>query len=127
MDCNVVVAAARTEGVCRAVLLTAVRHHQLVLSAPIISEYRTVGARPKHKPYHRTMLAITDLLEQVALIVEPGQHSFDLPDLDDAIYLATALSGQAEALITGNIRHFPARRYHSVEILAPSEYLARAS
>ena len=79
LDCNVVVAAARTEGVCRAVLLTAVRHHQLVLSAPIISEYRTVGARPKHKPYHRTMLAITDLLEQVALIVEPGQHSSIYP------------------------------------------------
>jgi predicted nucleic acid-binding protein len=50
VDCNVVIAAARTEGVCRAVLLSVVRHHQLVLSRPIISEYRTVGARPKHKP-----------------------------------------------------------------------------
>jgi hypothetical protein len=54
--------------------LNVVRHHQLVLSAPIIAEYRTVGARPKHKPSHRTMLAITDLLAQVAAIVEPAER-----------------------------------------------------
>jgi uncharacterized protein len=115
----------RADGVCRAVLLSVVRHHQLMLSRPIISEYRTVGARPKHKPYHLTMLAITDLLEQVASIVEPAVGSFGLNDPDDEIYLATALSGQAEALITGNLRHFPAPRYGPVEILRPADFLAR--
>lgn len=123
LDCNVVVAAARTEGVCRAVLLNVVRHHQLVLSAPIISEYRTVGARPKHKPYHQTMVAITDLLEQVASIVEPAARSFGLSDADDEIYLATAIAGGAEILITGNIRHFPEPRYGPVEILRPAHFL----
>jgi predicted nucleic acid-binding protein len=87
-----------------------------VLSVPIISEYLTVGARPKHKPYRDTMLAITDLLEQVASIVEPAKRSFGLLDPDDEIYLATALAGRAEALITGNVRHFPARRYRAAAI-----------
>jgi uncharacterized protein len=125
LDCNVVIAAARTDGVCRTVLLDIVRHHQALLSAPVIAEYRSVGARPKHKPYHRTMLVITDLLEQVALIVEPAQHSFGLQDPDDEIYLATAFAGQAEALVTGNIRHFPTPRYGSIEILRPAEFLTR--
>lgn len=125
LDCNVVIAAARTHGVCRAVLLNIVRHHQLVLSAPIISEYRSVGARPKHKPYHHTMLAITDLLEQVASVVEPAACSFRLNDPDDEIYLATALAGRAEILVTGNVRHFPAPRYGPIEILRPAEFLAR--
>jgi hypothetical protein len=42
----------------------------------IIEEYRLVSARPKHKPYHPTMLAITDLMEEVASIVEPAEHSW---------------------------------------------------
>jgi putative PIN family toxin of toxin-antitoxin system len=126
LDCNVVVAAARTGGVCRSVLLKVVRDHELILSTPIIREYRSVGARPKHKPYHATMLAITDRLERVALLVEPRPGSlFGLIDPDDEIYLATALAGQAEVLITGNIRHFPALRYGPIAILRPAAFLAR--
>jgi uncharacterized protein len=125
LDCNVVIAAARTDGVCRAVLLTAVRDHEVILSPPIIREYRSVGARPKHRPYHRTMLAITDRLEKVALLVEPRPgSSFGLSDPDDEIYLSTALAGRADVLVTGNIRHFPAPRYGTVAIVRPADFLA---
>jgi putative PIN family toxin of toxin-antitoxin system len=126
LDCNVVIAAARTDGICRAVLVKVVRDHEVILSAPIIGEYRSVGARPKHEPYHQTMLAITDLLEMVALLVEPrSENSFGVSDPDDEIYLATALAGQADVLITGNIRHFPDSRYGPVEVLRPADFLAR--
>lgn len=125
LDCNVVIAAARTDGVCRAVLLTAVRRHEVVLSGPIIREYRTVGARPKHRPYHATMLAMTDLLERVAVVVEPAATAFGLADPDDEVYLATAVAGGARVLVTGNTRHFPASRYGPVEVLTPGAFLAR--
>jgi uncharacterized protein len=126
LDCNVLVAAARTDGVCRSVLLRVIRDHEVILSAPIIREYRSVGARPKHKPYHPTMLAITDRLERVALLVKPLPGStFGLSDPDDEIYLATALAGRADFLITGNIRHFPALRYAATDILRPADFLAR--
>lgn len=126
LDCNVVVAAARTRGVCRSVLLQVVRHHEVVLSLPILREYRSVGTRPKHKPYHRTMLAITDLLERVALLVEPEPDClFGLGDPDDEVYLATALAGDAEVLITGNVRHFPDSHYGSIAICRPAEFLAQ--
>jgi uncharacterized protein len=126
VDCNVIIAAARTDGTCRAVLLKIVRDHEVILSAPIVREYQSVGARPKHKPYHRTMLAITDLLERVALLVEPRpEATFGLSDADDEIYLATALAGQADVLITGNIRHFPRPRYGPIAILTPADFLTR--
>ena len=35
IDCNVLVSAARIDGVCRAVIDTAVRQHEIVLSSPI--------------------------------------------------------------------------------------------
>ncbi len=39
-DCNVVVAAARVDGVCREVIDSVVRHHEIVLS-----EYEAVAER----------------------------------------------------------------------------------
>lgn len=71
------------------------------------------------------MVAITGLLEQAASVVEPAECSFGLNDPDDEIYLATAFAAQAEVLITGNIRHFPAPRYGSIEILRPAGFLGR--
>ena len=125
LDCNVVIAAARTNGVCRSVLRLAVRHHEIVLSAPILQEYRSVGARPKHRSHRRTILAISDLLERVAVIVEPAAHAFGLSDADDEVYLATGLAGQAEVLITGNLRHFPQPGYGPITIINPAEFLTR--
>lgn len=122
IDCNVVVAAARTDGVCRTILRDIVRRHELVLSRPIIEEYRMVGARPKHRTYHATMLAITDLLEAIAEVVEPDERTFGLIDPDDEVYLATAIAGGADMLITGNRRHFPERRYGPVVVVTPAEF-----
>jgi hypothetical protein len=49
---------------------------------------------------------------------------FGLHDPDDEIYLATALAGRAEVLITGNIRHFPRPRYGSIAILRAGAFLS---
>ena len=125
LDCNVLVSAARTDGICRAALLAAVGRHEVVLSEPIIQEYRTVGARPKHRQYYATASALTEMLVRVAVIVEPAATSFGLADPDDEVYLATALSGRAEILVTGDRRHFPASSYGLIEVLTPSAFLAR--
>lgn len=71
------------------------------------------------------MLTLIDLLELVSMPVEPAAMDFGLDDPDDNVYLATALAGEAAALITGNLKHFPERFYREIEILAPSEFLAR--
>ena len=125
LGCNVLVSAARTDGVRRAALLMAVGRHEVVLSEPIIDEYRTVGARPRHRPYRATASALTEMLVRVAVIVEPADTSFGLDDPDDEVYLATALSGGAEILVTGDRRHFPASSYGPIEVLTPAAFLAR--
>ncbi len=125
IDCNVIVAAARIDGLCRQTLVTAIRDHEIVLSEPIVDEYRDVGARLKHRVYRPVMLILIDLLDIVALTVEPAAIEFRLQDPDDEVYLATASAGDAQVLITGNIRHFPKRLYRGIEILTPSEFLER--
>ena len=122
VDCNVLVAAARVDGVCRRVISNVVRRHNIVLSEPVLAEYRSVAERPKHAPYRDTLRTVIAEFERVADFVEPARVAFGLRDPDDEIYVATATSGGA-ILITGNRRDFTRPRYGSVEVFSPRAFL----
>ena len=124
IDCNVLVSAARSGGVCGRVVVEAVRGHEVVLSRAIVEEYRAVAERPAHASYRKTLLFLIEELERVAMVVEPAGTAFGLRDPDDEIYLATATAGAA-ALITGNSRDFTEPRYGSVEVFSPRAFIDR--
>jgi len=124
IDCNVLVSAARSGGVCREVIVEVIRDHEVVVSEPIVEEYGTVAGRLAHAPYRDGLLDIIAQLEQVATVVEPADTVFGLKDLDDEVYLATAVSGGA-VLITGNRRDFAKPRCGPVEIFSPRAFLDR--
>ena len=126
LDCNVLVSAARTGGVCGVVVIETVRDCEVVLSRPIADEYRAIAERPAHARYRDTLLAIVAELEQVAVFVEPADVVFGLRDPDDEIYLATAEAGGA-VLITGNSRDFTEPQYGSVEVYSPRAFLDRTA
>ena len=65
-------------------------------------------------------------IEHVAVIVEPADTAFGPRDLDDEIYLATAMAGGA-VLITGKTRDFTEPRYATVEVLTPRAFLDRTA
>ena len=124
VDCNVLVAAARIAGTCRRVIDTVVRHHEIVLSEPILSEYKAVAERPKHVRYRDILRANLSEIERLAIIVEPAGVVFGLRDPDDEVYLATAMAGGA-VLITGNHRDFVKQQYGPVEVCSPRSFLDR--
>ena len=126
IDCNVLVSAARIDGVCRKVIDRVVRQHEIVLSDPILTEYETVAERPKHATYRDTLTAAIRHLEHVAIVVEPANVTFGLSDQDDEICLATA-TVRGAVLITGNIRDFTEPRYGSVEVFSPRAFLDRTT
>ena len=125
IDCNVVVSAARSGGVCGKVIVAAVRDHQIVLSDPILDEYLMIAGRRKHADYRDSLLAIIKEIEKVAIEVEPAETVFGIRDPDDEVYLATAVAGDAIVLITGNSRDFTEPNYGSVEVLSPRAFLDR--
>ncbi|HCX01061.1 MAG TPA: putative toxin-antitoxin system toxin component, PIN family, partial [Syntrophaceae bacterium] len=47
-----------------------------------------------------------------------------LPDADDEAFLEVAFSGQADALVTGNLSHFPKRLCSKINVLSPADFLA---
>jgi predicted nucleic acid-binding protein len=46
-----------------------------------------------------------------------------LPDSDDEVFLAVALGAQADFLVTGNLRDFPARLRQGVAVVSPREFV----
>ncbi len=50
----------------------------------------------------------------------PREVSFGLVDPFDEVYLAKAVAGSAELLVTGNSRHFTAAAYGAVRAVSPA-------
>ncbi len=122
IDCNILVSAARSGGVCAKVVTDAIHGHEIVLSKSIVEEYLAVAERPAHAGYRDAMLSLVAELERVAAFVEPADTVFGLRDPDDEIYLATAKAGGA-ALVTGNSRDFTGPRYGPVKVFSPRSFI----
>ena len=126
LDCNVLVSAARIDGTCREVISRVVRGHEIVLSTPILSEYKAVAERRSQRLYRETLTFVISEIERLAVVVEPAKLVFGIRDPDDEVYLATAVAGGA-TLITGNTRDFTEARYGSVEVWSPRAFLNRTN
>jgi putative PIN family toxin of toxin-antitoxin system len=96
---------------------------RLAFDLRLLSEYRDVLNRPKFNFAEEDIEAFLDQLEQEGFIVSAKPLKIHLPDPDDEPFLEVALSAEAEALITGNKRHFQKKQYEGVTILSPAEFL----
>lgn len=92
----------------------------------ILSEYREVLLRPAFGFSRSDVEALLDFVESAGEHVSAEPLSLVLPDPDDLPFLEGAASGGADALITGNIRHFrPRRGQHKVLVTTPADFLRR--
>lgn len=88
----------------------------------IMDEYRAVLSRKK---FGFDPDGIDDLLNYFLSTGErivPRMTKFKMADADDMPFLETAVSGVADALMTGNKRHFP-KKVSGLKILSPDEFL----
>jgi len=90
-------------------------------NAAILAEYRAVLARPK---FGFEPASVATLLEYIefegeAVGAEPCAEHFD--DEDDRVFFEVCLSGEADALVTGNLGHFPVHP----RVMNPAEFLER--
>ena len=96
----------------------------LCLDARLLSEYAEVLRRPHFQFDHELVAALLDHISHAGIPVSASPLVVSLPDPDDAAFLEVAITGAAECLITGNLKHFPARFRQGVTVLSPSDFLA---
>ncbi len=131
LDTDVVVTALRSASGGSNAVLMAVAHGQLVplVTPALFLESEAVLKRPEQRLAHGLdLFAIDRFLAALAAASEAVEISFrwrpQLRDANDEMVLETALNGQADALVTHNMKDFTvAAKKFGLRILRPGELL----
>jgi putative PIN family toxin of toxin-antitoxin system len=133
IDTSVIVAGLRTRlGAGNAVLRLVAEKRVIPLATPpLFLEYEDVLKRPEHQLAHGLGLSeVDEFLAEFAALVEPVEvHFFWRPqgrDPNDEMVLEAAINGQADALVTYNVRDFEvmAKRFE-IPVIQPAELLRK--
>lgn len=126
LDTNVLVAGLLSDRAAPGQIAELITTGEIDLACDerILAEYREVLARPKLRINQSDAEDVLRHIEHTALRVKPEPWPEALPDPDDEPFLAVAEAAQAVCLVTGNLRHFPAKACRSVRVLSPREFLA---
>lgn len=89
----------------------------------ILSEYRDVLLRPVFGFRRNDVSALLNFIEFSGEYITAGRVDVVLPDPDDLPFVEVAIAGLADALVTGNTKHFTPARQHGVSILSPAALL----
>jgi putative PIN family toxin of toxin-antitoxin system len=123
-DTNVLVSGIVADGLCREIVEIHLPEHSPILSQPLWDELvRTLRAKFGLEPDELPLLG---LYRRLATWVEP--RSLDPPacrDPDDDWVIATALAGEAEAIVSGDDDLLALRRHQGVLMLSPRRFLER--
>ena len=91
--------------------------------ARILGEYRQVLRRPAFSFSQVQVESVLAQLEADGDLVVACPLPDHLPDPDDEVFLAVALAGRADCLVTGNLRHYPEPRRQGVQVVSPRVFL----
>lgn len=97
---------------------------RLLYDDRVLAEYQDVLARPEMGIDQTLSQAIVGYIrlagERITAMPLPADT---LPDRDDLPFAEVAASGAAEALVTGNAKHFRRLKEKNMTILSPAEFL----
>lgn len=93
----------------------------LVLSPPILEEYRAVLLRPRFQFDTQQINTLLDTLDNTSLHVAPLPWPLPLPDMDDETFIATAATALVP-LVTGNLADYPPACRGGVLVQSPREF-----
>ena len=122
-DTNVIVAGVVAEGLCREILETHIPEHTAILSQVLWDKLigtlqHKFGLRPDDLP-------VLGLYRQHAEWCEPLPFAKPVcRDRDDDWVLATAVTGQADAIVTGDLDLLSLKAHSGIAILSPRQFVA---
>ncbi len=125
LDTNVLVAGLLSPfGPCGEIVrMVSSGELSLCLDARVLAEHREVMGRPRFAFDGHQTAALLDYIGHGGFTVAPLPPRRSLPDSDDEPFLAVALAGGAEYLVTGNAAHYPPDAREGVAVVSPAEFL----
>ena len=126
IDTNVVVSALmnRHSPPGRVIVAALSRSITLLYDDRIFAEYGDVLRRREFPFLASEVDEFLDFVESNGEYVSGGPTGVVLPDATDLPFLEIAIAGLADALITGNAKHFkPVRGRYDIRIVSPAEFV----
>lgn len=124
LDTNILVAGILAEGLCREIVEVHLPDHTPILSSRLWDE--PVDALEEKFGLNTDSLPLLGLYHRLAAWIEPGELNPPVcRDSDDDWVIATALAGEAEAIVTGDDDLLALRCHQRVAILSPRQFLER--
>ncbi len=124
IDTNVLVSAllTKTPESPTALVVNAITEETLIplYTEEILEEYEDVLLRTRFGFRRTTVEKLLAVIRQFGVLVHPSPTGEQLPDMDDLVFYEVVMEKRNDAdayLVTGNLRHFPAREY----IVTPAE------
>jgi putative PIN family toxin of toxin-antitoxin system len=131
LDASIFVSAAlKADSLPEQALLRAVdAPNRLILSQEVEDEYREVIFRPKFDRFASVerRRRILDIVVFAAERIEPSESIRECRDPKDDKYLALAVAGRADVVVSGDMRHLLSMNpWRGIPILSPAGFLALA-
>ena len=125
MDTNVLVSGLLSPfgPPAEVVRLVTANRVRLLYDPRILAEYQQVLARPRFSFAPSRVEALLSQIEADGELVTAEPLAEPLPDPDDEAFLAVAVTGKAQCLVTGNLRHFPAQDRQGMSVVSPREFV----
>jgi putative PIN family toxin of toxin-antitoxin system len=122
LDTNVLVSAFATRGLCADLLRHVLTEHELVVGEVVLTELRRVLAEWIRLP-STTIAEIEAFLRESIVVPRPRRPSeVKLRDPSDAWVLASAITGRADVLVSGDDDLLELRARLPVSIMSPRQF-----
>lgn len=128
LDTNVLVSAMLSGGGAPDMTLQLVLQGAVTLLADsrVLAEYDEVTARPRFAFDAAERRLLLETLGAIAEPVVARPLRLALTDPEDRVFVEVAVAGRADAIVTGNVRHFVLRRGKlTVPVLTPRQLVDR--
>ena len=127
LDTNVLISGIFFSGIPSRILAAwADGRFELLASVEILTEYHRVAERLHAQFPSVDIKPVLDLVTRETRIVEPAPVPLTAcDDADDLKFLACALSGRADCIVTGNRALRRASGFQGIEVLTPREFSQR--
>jgi len=122
LDTNVIVSAVTTRGLCADAFRTVLADHELVACPKVLQEIKRI-LRHKFSVPDSLITEYLELIREEAIMA----GSKDLPDVqikdtDDIQIIGAAISGKADALVTGDREVQDIKRIQKLRIVSPRAF-----
>jgi putative PIN family toxin of toxin-antitoxin system len=99
---------------------------QIAYDNRILGEYEEVLARPELRLDQNKVIGAIDHIELSGIIIEPNNLPKDgYTDPDDIMFAEVFITSNADALVTGNLRHYKPLLEQNAVVLSPAQFLEK--